>query len=267
MIFKNTSIKTVIAKVFTDLDLQEETHRIADMVEWISEGLEKIGAFPQFETRVAGKGGEPLLVINDYRVELPLGLHSIIQAAYAEKSEGPFYPMRRATGAFEMVPNMTKTILPTPPDTQPIHEQVDEKRNTTSFVDDITYNVQGGYITTNIKQGYILLSYNSIPLDAEGFPLIPDNISFIEALYWYVVMKLYYPRWRRGEIRDAVYYDARRSWNFYCKQAYGAAMMPDADTLESIKNTWLRLVPDINAQNAFHSTAGEQQKIYVHNGN
>ena len=73
--------------------------------------------------------------------------------------------------------------------------------------------------------------------------------------------------WKRGQIRDAVYYDARRSWNFYCKQAYGNAMMPDAGMLESIKNAWLRLVPDINSGSIFHSALGEQQKIYIHNGN
>ena len=31
MIYKNTSIKTVISKVMTDLDMQEESHRIADL--------------------------------------------------------------------------------------------------------------------------------------------------------------------------------------------------------------------------------------------
>ena len=44
-------------------------------------------------------------------------------------------------------------------------------------------------------------------------------------------------------------------------------MMPDAGMLESIKNAWLRLVPDINSGSIFHSALGEQQKIYIHNGN
>ena len=35
----------------------------------------------------------------------------------------------------------------------------------------------------------------------------------------------------------------------------------------SIKNAWLRLVPDINSGSTFHSALGEQQKIYIHNGN
>ena len=263
MIYKNTSIKTVISKVMTDLDMQEESHRIADMIEWISEGLEKIGAFPQFEVKVAGKDGLPALKVTDYRAALPMGMHSIIQVAYSTAEDGPFYNMRHSTGSFEAVPFTTKTL-----DTDPVtYEKVDDRALSTSFTSDLIYSISPGYITTNQKSGYIMLSYNSIPLDEDGYPLIPDHISFIDALYWYVLVKLYYPMWKRGQIRDAVYYDARRSWNFYCKQAYGTAMMPDAGMLESIKNTWLRLVPDINSGNTFHSTLGEQQKIYIHNGN
>lgn len=52
MIYKLTSVKRVIAKVFTDLDLKEGDHRITDMIEWASEALLKIGAFPQFTTKV-----------------------------------------------------------------------------------------------------------------------------------------------------------------------------------------------------------------------
>ena len=110
-----------------------------------------------------------------------------------------------------------------------------------------------------------MLSYNAIPTDDDGYPLIPDNIGFIDAIYWYIVMKLYYPMWKIGKIRDAVYYDARRSWNFYCKQAYGNAMMPDSGQLEALKNSWLRLVPEINEQKGFFSTLGQEQRIYNKN--
>ena len=55
MIYKLTSVKSVIAKVFTDLDLKEGDHRLSDMIEWAGEALEKIGSFPQFTQKVAGK--------------------------------------------------------------------------------------------------------------------------------------------------------------------------------------------------------------------
>jgi len=261
MIYNLVSVKRVISKVFTDLDLQEETHRIVDFISWAGEALEKIGAFPTLETYVTGKGTEPLLKVENYQSSLPIGLHGIIQVAYSQDTDGPYYPMRTATGSFDTVRGMTKetTNLNTGEVTYTLE---DEKENQTSFSKDMCYVITPGYIKVNFKEGYLMMAYTRIPVDADGYPLVPDNISFTEALYWYITMKVLYPQWKDGRVRDAVYYDARRSWNFYCKQAYGTAMMPNADQLESIKNSWLRLIPEIGEHSSFYSTLGQQQNIY-----
>ena len=134
-----------------------------------------------------------------------------------------------------------------------------------STTTDITYVITSGYIKTNVESGYIMMAYQAIPTDYNNYPMIPEDQSFIEAIYWYIVMKVYYPQWVAGQVRDAVYYDARRSWNYYCKQAYGDALMPNTDSLESIKNSWLRLVPEINEHTSGFSTLGQAQAIYRHN--
>ena len=101
MLYKLTSVKTVIAKVFTDLELKEGDHRVSDMIEWAGEAVEKIGAFTSFKTKVAGKDDNPILVVTNYQTALPYDFHSLVQAAYSENSAGPFYPMRRATGSMD----------------------------------------------------------------------------------------------------------------------------------------------------------------------
>ena len=130
---------------------------------------------------------------------------------------------------------------------------------------DITYVLTPGYIKLNVESGYIMMAYQAIPTDTKGYPLIPDDPSFLEAIYWYIVMKLYYPQWVGGQIRDAVYYDARKSWNYFCKQAYGQALMPTTDQLESIKNSWVRLIPEIKEHTSGFSALGQEQRAYNHN--
>jgi len=265
MIYDSVSVRQVIAKVLTDNDLHEENHRIADMIEWAGEALERIGAFPQLEIKVTGKGGTPLLKIENYQAILPLGLHGIIQAVYTpnENQHGPYYPMRYSSGSFNAVPGITKREVNDPTDpTDDTFITEDENFLETDQSLDYTYVVVGRYIKTNVKDGYIMLAYTSIPLDDEGYPKVPNNISFLEALYWYITMKLFYPKWLNGTIRDGVYMEAKRSWSFYRKQAYGEALMPQGDQLESIKNTWNQLVPELNAQNEFFSTVGQEQVIY-----
>jgi len=357
MVYDTISVKQVIAKVLTDNNLHEENHRIADMIEWAGEALEKIGAFPQLEIRVAGKGGEPFLRINNYQAKLPKGLHSIIQAVYkpSEDSAGYLYPMRYSSGSFEAVPEMTsyQPILESAYwnyiDTFPIvagtmmiyNDQLQihridnqgETRNldevsagqylrlfdgvdaehwykiigtgntasiyifdleeikiegsfipgdpveATLFIDstrneyfmetsrtmEYVYVVQGGYFKTNVRDGFVMLSYTRIPIDNDGYPKVPNNMSYIDALYWYITMKLNYPKWVKGELRDGVYFEMRRSWNYYRKQAYGEALMPEGDQLHAIKNTWNQLIPELNAEDSFYSGVGEQETIYNQN--
>jgi len=306
MIYKLTSVKSVIAKVFTDLDLQEETHKVSDMIEWAGEALEKIGAFPYFVNKVTGLEGNPLLELSNYQCKLPCDFYSLIQMTYSEKSNGPFLPMRYSTGHFETfgevsnttnlsaVPpesdiitfamqlyNMTYvealTYLNSNPDKRTLISDMvsdgyakvvtigSDITNPLTTTDDITYVIANGYIKTNVRSGYIMMAYQAIPTDCDGYPMIPDEISFKEAIYWYINMKLMYPKWAEGRVRDAVYYDARRSWNFYCKQAYGDALMPNADKLESIKNAWIRLIPELKEHNSGFSTLGQAQYYYNHN--
>jgi hypothetical protein len=300
MIYNLTSVKRVIAKVFTDLDLKEGDHRISDMIEWSGEALEKIGGFPTLSTKVAGKDELPLIEIQEYQAVLPYDFHSLIQIAYSASTAGPFYPMRYATGSFDYGSVNTEAVeeysasssdlvticmtlydlsytaalakLNAEPNIRSVltsmiqPHQLSNETNGTTTTYDYTYLISGGYIKTNLESGYLMIAYQAIPTDHDGYPMIPDNQSFMEAIYWYITMKLLYPQWVGGQVRDAVYADAKRSWNFYCKQAYGNSMMPNgADQMEAIKNTWHRLVEEFNEHDSFFSTMGEEQQIYNKN--
>lgn len=306
MIYKLTTVKSVISKVFTDLDLQEETHRVSDMIEWAGEALEKIGAFPYFVNKVTGLEGVPLLEISNYQVKLPCDFYSIIQLTYSSSAAGPYLPVRYSTGNFETYGDLNDVtdLSTTPPESDIVTFTMElydlsyadaltylnsnpDKRvlisamvsdgyakvvnvnsdiiNPLMNTDDVTYVIANGYIKLNVRTGYLMMAYQAIPTDCEGYPMIPDEISFKEAIYWYINMKLMYPKWAEGRVRDAVYYDAKRSWNYYAKQAYGDALMPNADKLESIKNAWVRLIPEIHEHSSGFSTLGQEQYYYNHN--
>ena len=126
----------------------------------------------------------------------------------------------------------------------------------------LEYRIVPGYIKTNIRTGYLMVSYYAIPTDNEGYPMIPDDQSFIEAIYWYINMKIKYIQWTQGKVRDAIYYHAENKWQFYVKQAYGRAMMPASiDEMESIKNVWVRLIPTINAADTFFNYIDQQESL------
>ena len=84
--------------------------------------------------------------------------------------------------------------------------------------------------------------------DDDGYLMIPDMMSYKDAVYWYVVMKLKYPEYLSGRMNREIYYDIRRSWNFYCQQAYAESMMPTQDDMDNIQDVWIRLLPSINTE-------------------
>lgn len=131
--------------------------------------------------------------------------------------------------------------------------------------DGLVYMIKPGYIVTNIPSGFLKLSYDALYTDEDGYLLIPDLASYKEALYWYVVMKLKYPEYLSGRMNREIYYDIRRSWNFYCKQAYGEAMMPTQDDMENIKNDWVRLVPDMKGNDKSFENLGSKEYLYSRN--
>ena len=302
MLYKLTSVKRVIAKVLTDLDIKEGDHRISDMVEWAGEGLEKIGAFPSLVNKVTGRDDVPYIEISNYQAKLPCDFHQLIQVSFSTNVDGPYYPMRYGSGSFDYgkVQNTVDETVTTFPESTlvtlamvlysldydaalaKINNEPTTKANlegmlqqmnvpsllTSSSTDnfnttyDYTYVITSNYIKTNVASGYIQMAYQAIPVDNNGYPMIPDTEEFMEALYWYINMKMMYPEWKMGRVRDQVYYDARRSWNYYRKNAYGSAMMPNQDQLESIKNSWNRLVPELNEWRSGFSTLGQEQYIY-----
>jgi len=252
MIAKTISLKSVIAKVMADNNIQEDTTRINDFMEWGSEAIERIGAFNEYTIKVAGKGGtDPLLEVADYQATLPADFHSPIQAAWNLTGvEDRFYSMRYATGSFDAVRGLTKEAA-----------MIDEKDIHTSFNTDAVYYIKPGYITTNFKEGFVMLAYRALPTDDDGYLIIPDDPGFVDAVYWYITMKYYYPMWVTGQVRDAVYTDAQHNWNFYSKQAYGNSIMPTGDQLTAVKNTWNKLVPEMTEEDTFFSAVGERQYL------
>lgn len=137
-----------------------------------------------------------------------------------------------------------------------------DHRDSTMFSNELQYTTKPGYINTCMPRGFVKISYYAIYTDEDSMPMIPDLESYKECLYWYITMKLMYPKKLKGQISQGDYYDIRNSYNFYRKQAYAEAMMPTVDDLETISDIYTKLYPEINDHDMFFSTSGDEQNIY-----
>lgn len=294
---KLVSSKAVLAKVISDLDLKEDEIRITDISEWIGEAMEKIGAVQQLEHKTANlriEDYQAKLPCDLYRLGQVafsfengcgwLPMRKVTNSFGIYKKCGECDP-KMLIQDDALIP-LVKNIFGINTDREAIdilNKDVNTKQTLSALVNQYTipsnngkliignpatfntglqYSTKPGFINVNVPCGWVKISYNAIPTDEDSMPLIPDLPSYFEAIFWYVTMKLSYPKYLKGQINQTMYYDMRNSWNFYRKQAYAEAMMPTVDDLKSIKNTWDRLYPEINEHDTFFEHLGDEQIIY-----
>lgn len=113
-----------------------------------------------------------------------------------------------------------------------------------------SYIIDGGYIKTSFGDGKVCLSYMAFPVDKDNYPMIPDDVSYKEAMFWYVYKQMLLGGYDKPT-NKIDYAFADQKWQHYCSQARNAANFPDIDRYESFMNQWVRLVPDLNRHASF----------------
>ena len=122
------------------------------------------------------------------------------------------------------------------------------------------YLVENDYVKTSFESGMLCLGYKAFPTDVDCFPMVPDSISFKEAMFWYIYKKMLLGGLQS---QNGIQYDfADNQWKFYCTQARNEAVFPDIDRYESFMNQWVRLIPNINRHSMSFDNLGEREDIY-----
>lgn len=261
---KYCSIKTIIDEVYRDNDYDTELPW-QDSIEWIYDAMELIRVPMQYIGRKAR------LKVDNFRCVLPCDYKQEVQVAGTFGGCNPF-PMRHATNTFHPVmldcewDDAWKDLAadsnsPSDSQLQPVGEDINGNpvfeigRQNDNFaipanhvvtggisVDDATYKINENYIFTNFSEGFIYMSYYAFPVDDEGYPLIPEDQKYKEAVKAYVRMKIDYKLWRKGKLGRDVYADSQQQWAWRVGQAQNQARIPTIGGMEGIKNQQLKLV-------------------------
>ena len=124
------------------------------------------------------------------------------------------------------------------------------------------YYIENGRIKTSFEEGKVCLSYTGFAVDTDCWPLIPNDISFKEAMFWYIYKKLLLSGMVDPNNNGLSYDFADSKWKYYCTQARNEAKYPDIARYESFMNQWVRLVPRINVYDDGFETLGDRENLY-----
>ena len=124
------------------------------------------------------------------------------------------------------------------------------------------YLVENDRIKTSFETGKICLSYTAFATDTDCWPLVPDDISFKEAMFWYIYKKLLLSGMVDPNNNGLDYSFADQKWKYYCTQARNEAKYPDIDRYESFMNQWVRLVPQMSRHDNGFEDLGLREDLY-----
>ena len=217
MISGYVNYKSILARLYSELgsltEIQED-----DCIEWIADCLAMIGAFAQYNEI------NTILKLEEGKAKLPTNFYKLVDIRYNNR------PLMWSSNSFIHEYACKDCLIPQSCKNCDMH----------------SFYINGGYLITDVKStelSDICISYLGVPVDEEGYPLIPDDIYFFKACVAYVTHRMDYREWRKGNITKAVFDKSESEWLFYVSAARGAANMPNTAQLENLKNVLVRLIP------------------------
>lgn len=229
------SIKQVLDDLLDHPLLQDLSFERA--VNYAAHFIQIVGVPNEFEEKTA------IINIENYRGCLPCDYYDMIQVRTYKENSSYFKVFRYATDSFHYSPN------------KECNREIDNI--------DLTYKLQNNIIFTSIKEGIIEIAYHAIKVDGEGYPMIPENSSFIQALELYIKKKVFTILFDQGKINSAVLQNTQQEYAWYVGQAQRDLTMPTIDQMESISNMWTQLLQRNNEHSKDMKPLGRREYIRV----
>jgi hypothetical protein len=223
MVYKFTSSKHAIRKVFRIFKLTANSDWVNDAVEWIGEAIQLIGSSPL----------EPAFIdlpIENHRVYFPADFFSMRAVEYNGRPLSYSADITIFTGSND-------TAL----------------ASVRHGYEGFSYIPNG--IITHMSSGVVRIHYDKFPTDEEGFPMVPDNQDFLEAIQWWLMRCIILS----GTPHPTINFEmADQLWVRYCTKAQNAGF-PDIPKMEAFKDNFLRLIPRVNMYSDFFMQSGNKE--------
>lgn len=126
-----------------------------------------------------------------------------------------------------------------------------------------TFKTQGRVIYTSFKDGSIDVSYKAMPIDSEGYPLLPDEPTFLRALELYIKKQWFTILFDMGKISPAVLQNTQQEYAFYCGQCNNTWLIPSVSEMESITNMMNQIIPRTNEFKKGFKSLGDKEYLRV----
>jgi hypothetical protein len=260
---RNVSLKTVVERVFMDFGFSYALTYV-EAAEWAGSILTLLKAPVTMSPKTE------VIHIKNGRGKLPCDLETITQTAKMDGIDSEnckFVPISHLDFGTAVVPvslvditnkivegcfNCDGNVIPfdrirlTPMrwSTDSFHGNYHNTTLDWRINSNFSYQVNDNYIFTNFKHGKCLMSYRAIAMDDEGFPLIPHEEHWRNAVKWELAYKVAFKLYMSDQLTRDKFQIIERDRDWYISQAVNQSnMFTNTDEAESFINQNNRLLP------------------------
>lgn len=224
---QTTNIRRILDRVMRHPMMRDIPFETA--VEYTVDFISLIGAPAIYCEKTA------IIPVHDWRGPLPCDYEHMIQVRAAGKGPGRTY--RYSGHSFHM-------------------------SNDKAPFGDLTYKLQGLVIFTSTKDMPVEIAYRAFATDEEGYPLLPDNTSFLRGLEWYIKLQWFTIKYDMGEISQQVMANTQQEYAWAVGDAMNEFGRLNLDQAETLFNSFKMLLPRNNEHWREFFTNGSKEPIH-----
>lgn len=232
-IYKTCSVQKVIAQIYRDFK-PSNSGWVDDAIEWIADAISIMKVCQSFSTQ------RKKINVVDYRAKLPCDIEVLL---------GIEYKGTKLTGNGGIKNPGKKYSC-----------ECDDPNKCTCFNSYVchgseSYTLNPNYINTSFRKGELVVYYQGIEVDCDGFPFVIDDPIYREALMWYILSKMAL----RGFKHQTIDYNiANQNWEKFYPKAQNRFRLADIDAYDSFMQSWMGLVKPNNLTNTFFNTSNPE---------
>ena len=128
-----------------------------------------------------------------------------------------------------------------------------------------SFKTQGQVIYTSFSEGKIQIAYRAIPVDEDGFPLLIDNDTYLDALESFIKMKVFEVKFDQQKIPAGVFQNAQQQYYAAARLLQSEFTLPSPSEAEALARLWNTMIPKVRQFDRGYKHLGSRE--YLRNQN
>ena len=227
---KTVSSKEIISRVKRNFNIKHSGWEF-EALEWIADALEIMGASPIYEKCQDG------FKVCEHRLKVPCPVDYIDEIRLVHtRSEWD-----HSNNIIKDCHDQSRYIPCINGNKQKDHDYL----KTYDRARGEWYELNHNYLRFSFEHGKVIVVYEGLPIDEEGFPCVVDDVNVKEACAWYILRSMLLQGWKHPVIN---FHDAEMAWTKKNPQGRNSVKMPTPDEYAHFKSNWTDLCRGVSRE-------------------